>query len=625
MAVINGTSGNDVLVGTSGNDVINGFDGNDQITGGAGADTLTGGAGSDTFIYLSSADSIAGNSDVITDFESGNDRISASFLTDVYISYSAGTSLITDQTVVSGYSQNYFKITINGTVIGDDILPGAQRFILAGSSDNNIIVGSNHADNYITGGAGQDTLTGGSGTNASTGAALINQFIFYTNDSKPGTSDTITNFVSGRDTLFLATEGHISYTIQYYGDSSVIATDGFEVDIHGILHVSDIVIPPRTTYTIIADSLGDTLAGGVSNDQIVGGIGNDLIIGNGGGDVLTGGAGADTFKYLVASDSSSSVPDLITDFQTGSDVIDLAAVAPTQVSVIRSGGASFVFASNAAGSMLIDVNGAVNAGDISWGTGHAGVYLVGDDRGDTLSGGVLGDAIHGGSGNDLIIGGAGADGFYGGAGADTFKYTAVSDSTASATDLILDFQTGTDKIDLAALAINHISTIDNGTAEFLFVETTSGAQLQIAAQGVEVIQAADFSVTGGTNFYIQGDSGNNTLIGGNGKDVLDGHAGNDLIIGGGGSDALFGGAGTDTFKYLAATDSTVAAPDTIFDFQTGIDKIDLTGVHATGVGSYGIAYTSTGSYLFVDVNGDGVNDMLIQFTNPNLHTSDILF
>jgi Ca2+-binding RTX toxin-like protein len=201
----------------------------------------------------------------------------------------------------------------------------------------------------------------------------------------------------------------------------------------------------------------------------------------------------------------------------------------------------------------------------------------------------------------------------------------VTDSTASATDLILDFQTGTDKIDLAALAINHISTIDNGTAEFLFVETTSGSLMQIAAQGVDVIQAGDVNVTGGTNFYIQGDSGDNTLIGGVGKDVIDGHAGNDLIIGGGGSDALFGGAGSDTFKYLAASDSTVAAPDTIFDLQTGIDKIDLTGVHAAGVGSYGIAYTSTGSYLFVDVNGDGVNDMLIQFTTTALTVSDILW
>jgi hypothetical protein len=148
--------------------------------------------------------------------------------------------------------------------------------------------------------------------------------------------------------------------------------------------------------------------------------------------------------------------------------------------------------------------------------------------------------------------------------------------------------------------------------------------LQINFVGADAAQAGDFNVAGGTNFYMQGDSGNNSLIGGAGSDVIDGHDGNDLIIGGGGSDALFGGAGSDTFKYLAASDSTVAAPDTIFDFQTGIDKIDLSGVHAAGVGSYGIAYTSTGSYLFVDVNGDGVNDMLIQAAGT-VTASDILW
>jgi hypothetical protein len=148
--------------------------------------------------------------------------------------------------------------------------------------------------------------------------------------------------------------------------------------------------------------------------------------------------------------------------------------------------------------------------------------------------------------------------------------------------------------------------------------------MEINFVGADVVQAGDFNVTGGTNFYLQGDSGNNRLIGGAGNDVIDGHSGNDLIIGGGGSDALFGGAGNDTFKYLAANDSTVAAPDTIFDFQTGVDKIDLTGVHAAGAGTYGIAHNATGSYLFVDVNGDGVNDMLIQIVGT-LNTSDVLW
>ena len=56
-----------------------------------------------------------------------------------------------------------------------------------------------------------------------------------------------------------------------------------------------------------------------------------------------------------------------------------------------------------------------------------------------------------------------------------------------------------------------------------------------------------------------------------------------MITGGGGQDTLSGGAGNDTFIFTALADSTVAAPDTISDFQAG-DKIDLHLIDAnTGV------------------------------------------
>ena len=80
--VINGTSGNDVLVGGDGAEAINGLAGNDTLSGGGGNDTvnggdgldrLTGGAGADDFAFTSDVRSF--NSDVITDFVSGIDRL----------------------------------------------------------------------------------------------------------------------------------------------------------------------------------------------------------------------------------------------------------------------------------------------------------------------------------------------------------------------------------------------------------------------------------------------------------------------------------------------------------------------------------------------------------------------
>ena len=66
----------------------------------------------------------------------------------------------------------------------------------------------------------------------------------------------------------------------------------------------------------------------------------------------------------------------------------------------------------------------------------------------------------GGSGHDVLIGnaadnrltgGAGADRMRGGGGADSFVYNHASDSTPANPDVIMDFTSGTDKIDLRGL------------------------------------------------------------------------------------------------------------------------------------------------------------------------------
>jgi hypothetical protein len=73
-------NGGDTIYGGSGNDTINGNNGNDTIIGGFGADYLTGGNGDDRFVYLSVADSHAGQFDTITDFISGSDKINLTAL-----------------------------------------------------------------------------------------------------------------------------------------------------------------------------------------------------------------------------------------------------------------------------------------------------------------------------------------------------------------------------------------------------------------------------------------------------------------------------------------------------------------------------------------------------------------
>ena len=71
-----------------------------------------------------------------------------------------------------------------------------------------------------------------------------------------------------------------------------------------------------------------------------------------------------------------------------------------------------------------------------------------------------------------------------------------------------------------------------------------------------------------------------TLLGGAGSDVIDGGAGNDTLTGGAGNDTLTGGAGVDNFVL------ELGSTDTVNDFATGSDVLDLTSVTA-GLSNYG--------------------------------------
>lgn len=85
--------------------------------------------------------------------------------------------------------------------------------------------------------------------------------------------------------------------------------------------------------------------------------------------------------------------------------------------------------------------------------------------------------------------------------------------------------------------------------------------------GEDVITAHDTIATS-----LFGHEGNDIMTGGSLDDILDGGEGHDRLNGGGGSNILTGGAGADTFVFNSSTGS-----DHITDFETGVDRIDLTG------------------------------------------------
>lgn len=97
---------------------------------------------------------------------------------------------------------------------------------------------------------------------------------------------------------------------------------------------------------------------------------------------------------------------------------------------------------------------------------------------------------------------------------------------------------------------------------------------------------ASASVAGDYKVNVKGSALVDTVTGTANADTIDGAAGADVITGAGGADTLTGGTGADTFKYTAVSESTGATADSITDFTTGSDKIQ-------------IAFTSTAATISV--------------------------
>jgi hypothetical protein len=132
-----GTSTPTFIYGLAGNDRINGtgYAGKLWIDGGAGADTLTGGSGVNDYLYTAASDSTATAMDVITNFNSGSDRID---LTGLGITLRVAGTIAKNKSLAAGSigwqsSSGDTTIYVN-TSAGSESIAGANMKIeLAGS------------------------------------------------------------------------------------------------------------------------------------------------------------------------------------------------------------------------------------------------------------------------------------------------------------------------------------------------------------------------------------------------------------------------------------------------------------------------------------------------------------
>ena len=173
------------------------------------------------------------------------------------------------------------------------------------------------------------------------------------------------------------------------------------------------------------------------------------------------------------------------------------------------------------------------------------------------------------------------------------------------------------------------------------METASGGNDTIQSSWIDIdllyyLGVENIEFTGKADLKGTGSQQANEVTGNRGANSLFGKGGKDTLQGGDGADVLTGGAGADVFKFVSAAEcGSGTKRDSIADFQTGVDKIDLGAFIAggslviaggfTGVAGQVLFRAATGN-LFGDVNGDAIIDFSISLVGiTSVQVADFLF
>ncbi len=279
----------DLLYGGDEDDDINAGRGDDYIESQGGDDDISGGSGDD-YIYSGAGDDVvngdSGNDLIVGGDGAGNDIYRGGKGIDTVKYTSANAAIVV----------NLARGTASGVDIDSDQLSSIEN-VIAGAGDD-ILIGS-VVTNYIYGGLGDDTLNGGKGFDYLYGGAGNDSYYVDHKFDK-----VFENADEGNDTVF----AYKSYTLG--------------------ANVENLTLLGKTGLTAVGNELDNIIRGNAGPNRIFGGAGNDIIAGGQGPDRLTGGTGAD--RFLFDSKLKSSNSDRITDFEDGTDFIQLDDAIFTQ-------------------------------------------------------------------------------------------------------------------------------------------------------------------------------------------------------------------------------------------------------------------------------------------------------
>lgn len=343
--------------------------------------------------------------------------------------------------------------------------------------------------------------------------------------------------------------------------------------LHG-LNGNDFIEGGTGNDTLHGNAGDDTLSGGIGGDTLYGNDGNDSLYGGAGSDFMVGGPGKDNYVYSSISDSTTSSPDLIQQFESGQDKFDFTGlnVHFDNLNFQQQDGYTNILINNTDFDIRIPMLVSLTATDFIFSDSqntpppHPDPIPVPDPIPTPTPDPIpTPDPVPSPDNENRITG------------------TSQSETL-----------TGTFNND-------HIMGLDGN-------DTLHGLP------GNDLIEG------GAGNDMLHGNEGNDVLYGNAGDDTLYGNIGNDTLNGGSGKDYLVGSEGNDIYVYDNLSDSTTSSTDFIEQFIPNQDKFDFSNLN---IGFNDLTFIKNGGTTDITVNNTTFDVRIGQVLN--LSESDFIF
>ena len=446
------------LTGNALDNALTGNEADNLLNGGAGIDLLRGGLGNDTYVIDNLGDSIM----ELTG--QGTDLVNVAIAT-VNGSYTLAANLENAtliNTVAFNLIGNDLDNTLKGNAAANRIDGGLGIDRMEGGAGNDIYVVDNLSDSIVDS-AGVDTVEASVDINlASLTIKGVENLRLTGTSAISGTGNSLANILDGsqnsaanalaglegNDTYIVGTGDTVSETLIKGG------TDTVKSYVNFILGAN---LENLTLLGLNSDHIDAT--GNELGNILIGNDGNNTLDGQTGIDTLQGGKGND--RYIVDLTSKNALEDT---------VIEKAGEGTADTLILRGGNASLTTATTLTlGANLENLDASL--------TGSAKLNFKGNQ---------LDNVLTGNSAQNI---------FTGGGGKDIFKFDSLSQvgSTSATSDIITDFKSGVDRIDLSGIAGANTFQLIDSSSDF-----TQAWQLKFVGGvlygNVEGSTEADFSI-----------------------------------------------------------------------------------------------------------------------------------